>query len=72
MDIIEKLKLANLKGRGGAGFPAGVKWGFIPKGGDKPRYLCVNADEGEPGTFKKSETKNMQQQTNKKYGKISI
>jgi NADH-quinone oxidoreductase subunit F len=51
-DILNEVKAANLRGRGGAGFPAGVKWGFVPKGGDKPKYLCVNADEGEPGTFK--------------------
>jgi NADH-quinone oxidoreductase subunit F len=50
--ILEEVKKANLRGRGGAGFPAGVKWGFVPKGVDKPKYLCVNADEGEPGTFK--------------------
>ncbi len=51
-DILSRVKAANLRGRGGAGFPAGVKWGFVPKGVDKPKYLCVNADEGEPGTFK--------------------
>jgi len=50
-EILEEVKKANLRGRGGAGFPAGVKWGFVPKV-DKPKYLCVNADEGEPGTFK--------------------
>lgn len=50
-NILEEVKAANLRGRGGAGFPAGVKWGFVPKV-DKPKYLCVNADEGEPGTFK--------------------
>lgn len=50
--VLEEVKAANLRGRGGAGFPAGVKWGFVPKDVDKPRYLCVNADEGEPGTFK--------------------
>lgn len=50
--ILEEVKKANLRGRGGAGFPAGVKWGFVPKDVDKPKYLCVNADEGEPGTFK--------------------
>lgn len=50
--ILEEVKQANLRGRGGAGFPAGVKWGFVPKDVDKPKYLCVNADEGEPGTFK--------------------
>jgi NADH-quinone oxidoreductase subunit F len=51
-EILEEVKAANLRGRGGAGFPAGVKWGFVPKGVDKPKFLCVNADEGEPGTFK--------------------
>ncbi len=51
-DILGQVKAANLRGRGGAGFPAGVKWGFVPQEGDKPKYLCVNADEGEPGTFK--------------------
>jgi NADH-quinone oxidoreductase subunit F len=51
-EILEEVKAANLRGRGGAGFPAGVKWGFVPKGIEKPKYLCVNADEGEPGTFK--------------------
>ncbi len=51
-DILEEVKNANLRGRGGAGFPAGVKWNFVPKDVDKPKYLCVNADEGEPGTFK--------------------
>ena len=50
-EILEEVKKANLRGRGGAGFPAGVKWGFVPQV-DKPKYLCVNADEGEPGTFK--------------------
>jgi len=50
--ILEEVKKSNLRGRGGAGFPAGVKWGFVPQKIDKPRYLCVNADEGEPGTFK--------------------
>ena len=51
-DVLEEVKAANLRGRGGAGFPAGVKWGFVPKDIEKPKYLCVNADEGEPGTFK--------------------
>lgn len=51
-NILNEVKAANLRGRGGAGFPAGVKWGFVPKDVDKPKYLCVNADEGEPGTFK--------------------
>jgi len=51
-DVMSEVKAAQLRGRGGAGFPAGVKWGFVPKDVDKPKYLCVNADEGEPGTFK--------------------
>ncbi len=51
-EIIEEVKKSNLRGRGGAGFPTGVKWGFIPKESPKPKYLVVNADEGEPGTFK--------------------
>jgi len=50
--VIEEVKSANLRGLGGAGFPAGVKWGFVPKDGDKPVFLVANADEGEPGTFK--------------------
>ncbi|MEW5900310.1 MAG: NADH-quinone oxidoreductase subunit NuoF [Acidobacteriota bacterium] len=51
-EVIDEVKKANLRGRGGAGFPAGVKWGFVPQNVPKPKYLCVNADEGEPGTFK--------------------
>ena len=51
-DLIDQVKAANLRGRGGAGFPTGVKWGFVPKDSDKPKYLVVNADESEPGTFK--------------------
>jgi NADH-quinone oxidoreductase subunit F len=50
--IIETVKASGLRGRGGAGFPTGVKWGFLPKDNPAPRYLCVNADESEPGTFK--------------------
>jgi len=50
--IIEQVSAANLRGLGGAGFPAGRKWSFVPKSSPKPRYLVVNADEGEPGTFK--------------------
>ena len=51
--VVEEAKKANLRGRGGAGFPMGVKWSFMPKTvGAKPHYLCVNADEGEPGTHK--------------------
>lgn len=51
-DVLAEVRQANLRGRGGAGFPAGVKWGFVPQDRPGPRYLCVNADEGEPGTFK--------------------
>jgi len=50
--VIDQVKQAKLRGCGGAGFPTGMKWSFIPKGGAKPVYLAVNADEGEPGTFK--------------------
>jgi NADH-quinone oxidoreductase subunit F len=50
--IIEEVKKSNLRGRGGAGFPTGLKWSFLPKDSPKPRYLCVNADESEPGTYK--------------------
>lgn len=51
-EIIEAVKLAALRGRGGAGFPAGIKWGFLPQNDPHPVYLICNADEGEPGTFK--------------------
>jgi NADH-quinone oxidoreductase subunit F len=51
-EITEIVKKSGLRGRGGAGFPTGMKWGFVPKGTGKPVYLCVNADESEPGTFK--------------------
>jgi NADH-quinone oxidoreductase subunit F len=50
--VVDEVTRANLRGLGGAGFPTGRKWSFIPKGNPKPRYLVVNADEGEPGTFK--------------------
>ncbi|MEW2358170.1 NADH-quinone oxidoreductase subunit NuoF [Spirillospora sp. NPDC029432] len=50
-DIIQAVKDSGLRGRGGAGFPTGMKWGFIPQDG-KPHYLVVNADESEPGTCK--------------------
>jgi NADH-quinone oxidoreductase subunit F len=50
--IIDEVITSNLRGLGGAGFPAGRKWSFLPKGNPKPRYLVVNADEGEPGTCK--------------------
>lgn len=50
--LIELVKESHLRGRGGAGFPTGLKWSFVPKATDKPVYLCCNADESEPGTFK--------------------
>ena len=50
--VVEMVKESGLRGRGGAGFPAGVKWGFLPKDYKGQRYLCCNCDEGEPGTFK--------------------
>jgi len=50
--VTQLVKDSELRGRGGAGFPTGMKWGFIPQGGDKPVYLVVNADESEPGTCK--------------------
>jgi NADH-quinone oxidoreductase subunit F len=53
--VIEEVKASGLRGRGGAGFPAGVKWGFMPKQRTRPHYLCCNADESEPGTFKDRE-----------------
>src|SRR3989442_1082521 len=49
------VKASNLRGRGGAGFPTGMKWSFLPKQSEKPVYLAVNADESEPGTFKDRE-----------------
>jgi len=51
-EIIQLVKDSGLRGRGGAGFPTGGKWGFIPQGDGKPHYVVVNADEGEPGTCK--------------------
>src|SRR5574341_1402629 len=50
--VTEMVKKSGLRGRGGAGFPTGVKWGFLPKDRPGPTYLCCNADESEPGTFK--------------------
>jgi NADH-quinone oxidoreductase subunit F len=50
--IIDELKKSSLRGRGGAGFPTGMKWSFVPKGNDKPKYILCNADESEPGTCK--------------------
>ncbi len=51
-EIIDTVKKSSLRGRGGACFPTGLKWSFMPKGNDKPKYLAVNGDESEPGTFK--------------------
>ncbi|MGB6159777.1 MAG: NADH-quinone oxidoreductase subunit NuoF [Acidobacteriaceae bacterium] len=50
--IIAEMKASNLRGRGGAGFPTGLKWSFVPKQSDKPKYVLVNGDESEPGTCK--------------------
>ena len=50
--VVEELRKSDLRGRGGAGFPTGMKWSFIPKGSPQPVYLCCNADESEPGTCK--------------------
>jgi NADH-quinone oxidoreductase subunit F len=50
--VIEEAKKAHIRGRGGAGFDCGTKWSFMPKPNGKPHYLVINADEGEPGTFK--------------------
>ena len=54
-EIIDEIKNAGLRGRGGAGFPTGVKWSFIQRDTKKPIYLCCNADESEPGSFKDRE-----------------
>ena len=51
-DVIEEVKKSALRGRGGAGFPTGLKWSFVPKDSPKPKYIVCNADESEPGTFK--------------------
>jgi NADH-quinone oxidoreductase subunit F len=51
-DVIEEVKKSALRGRGGAGFPTGMKWSFVPKDSPKPKYVVCNADESEPGTFK--------------------
>jgi NADH-quinone oxidoreductase subunit F len=51
-DIIQQVKDSSLRGRGGAGFPTGMKWSFVPKESAKPKYLVCNADESEPGSFK--------------------
>ncbi len=54
-EVIEEVKRSGLRGRGGAGFPAGVKWSFMSRQRTTPHYLCCNADESEPGTFKDRE-----------------
>src|ERR1700758_219413 len=53
--VIDIVKASGLRGRGGAGFPTGLKWSFMPKEVKQPHYLCCNADESEPGTFKDRE-----------------
>ena len=55
LEIINEVKNSGLRGRGGAGFPTGIKWSFIPRDTNKPIYLCCNADESEPGSFKDRE-----------------
>ena len=54
-EVTDSVKKSGLRGRGGAGFPAGIKWSFIPPDSKKPVYLCCNADESEPGSFKDRE-----------------
>src|SRR5512142_494429 len=51
-DIINEVKASGLRGRGGAGFPTGMKWSFVPRQSPKPKYVLVNGDESEPGTCK--------------------
>ena len=51
-EVTEEIKKSGLRGRGGAGFPTGMKWSFVPSDSPKPKYLVCNADESEPGTFK--------------------
>ena len=51
-EVVEEVKKSGLRGRGGAGFPTGMKWSFVPKDSPKPKYVVCNADESEPGTFK--------------------
>ena len=50
--VIDEVKASKLRGRGGACFPTGLKWSFMPKTNDKPKYLVINGDESEPGSFK--------------------
>ena len=54
-DVVEEVKDSGLRGRGGAGFPTGLKWSFMPQETDGPKYIACNADEAEPGTFKARE-----------------
>jgi len=54
-EVVDLVKASGLRGRGGAGFPTGMKWSFMPREKTKPHYLCCNADESEPGTFKDRE-----------------
>src|SRR5512140_1392551 len=51
-EVTDEVKKSGLRGRGGACFPTGLKWTFMPKQSAKPKYLCCNGDESEPGTFK--------------------
>ena len=51
-EIIDEVKASDLRGRGGAGFPTGMKWSFVPRTSPKPKYIVCNADESEPGTCK--------------------
>ena len=51
LDVVNEVKESSLRGRGGAGFPCGLKWTFLPKDHPGPIYFCLNADESEPGTF---------------------
>ena len=54
-EVVQTVKESGVRGRGGAGFPTGLKWSFMQKGTDKPSYLIANADESEPGTCKDRE-----------------
>src|SRR5258708_12670516 len=51
-DVINEVKKSSLRGRGGAGFPTGMKWSFVPKDSPKAKYVLCNADSSDPGTFK--------------------
>ena len=53
--VVEEVKKSGLRGRGGAGFPTGMKWSFMPQKSEKPKYLCCNGDESEPASFKDRE-----------------